>query len=38
MEEYSLRVSTNIVLKTVFGHKGKEVTISWRKVAQFGAP
>jgi hypothetical protein len=38
MKEYWLKVSMNMVLKTVFGHKGKEVTISWRKVAQFGAP
>jgi hypothetical protein len=28
----------NIAMKTVLGHKGKDVTISWRKVAQFGAP
>jgi hypothetical protein len=38
MEEYWLKVFMNMVLKTVFRHKGKEVTISWRKVAQFGEP
>jgi hypothetical protein len=38
MEEYWLKVFVNMALKTVFGHMGKEVTISYRKVAQFGAP
>jgi len=38
MEEYWQNVLMNMVLKTVFGHTGKEVTISWRKVAHLETP